>query len=123
MDYEILHDRVFMRLERLVEERFGVGSKPQIQDSLGVGSTFFSDLRRHKARLPMDKIAQLLEMLGEHPAMFFYEALRDGDLPPLPGSNQKQRLVAPKILDAELEEEVAQLLRTVEARMGEVGSA
>ena len=118
-----MHDRVIMRLERLVEERFGVGSKPQLQERLGVGSTFFSDLRRHRARLPMDKIAQLLTLLGEHPAVFFYEALRDGDLPPLPGTDRKNGIRLPKILDAELEEQVAEILRTVEERMREVGDA
>ena len=118
-----MHDRVIMRLERLVEERFGVGSKPQLQERLGVGSTFFSDLRRHRARLPMDKIAQLLTLLGEHPAVFFYEALRDGDLPPLPGIGRPKGGGAPKILDAELEEQVAEILRTVEERMREVDGA
>lgn len=116
MDYSTLHDRVVRRLDLLIG-KLGPGARTQLLDSIEVGSTFFTDLRRQKARLPMDKLAQLLELLGEPPAEFFYEALREPGMPDLPVSGESALRKLPKTADPEVDEQVARILRIVDERM------
>lgn len=118
MDYGTLHDRVVRRLELLIRLK-GSGAQARLLEALEAGPTFFADLRRQKGRLPMDRIAQLLELLDEHPARFFYEALRERDMPDLPMKPTSLRREVPKTLDPEVDEQVARILEIVDERMRE----
>lgn len=117
MSYGALHDRIAKHLQQLLDAR-GRKSRGELMEALGVGSTFLYDLNRQKGRLPMDKITQLLGLMEIPPADFFYEALREEDMPELRlkkllGSGQHKR----RTVDPEVDEDVAEILRIVEERM------
>ena len=120
MNYETLHDRIVHRLLSLVDQR-GRGARSDLQEALEVGSTFFYDLNRQKGRLPMDKITQLLGLLEVHPAQFFYEALRDPEMPGLESLRRIGGRPLPQTADPEVNQEVADILQIVEERIGGEG--
>lgn len=116
MDYEILHDRIVRRLLHLVDRR-GPGARENLREALDVGSSFFYDLDRQKARLPMDKINKILEILGIHPSEFFYEALREKHMRSLAPELDIDPAKLPQTVDPKVNEEVAAILEIIEDRM------
>lgn len=73
--------------ERILDElwrcfqRAGRGSIQQTQERLGVGTSYFRDLRRAKT-LDLVMLLATLEALGEEPASFFVRALSPFELEP-----------------------------------------
>ncbi len=64
MQYEELYSRIIQKLDEILAVRAkDRGVKQALRKQLGVGETFFSDLRRQRYRLPLDKVLGLLDLL------------------------------------------------------------
>lgn len=99
MEYPEFHDRVMTALDQKLDG-LPRGTKTAIRKVLAVGGSFFSDLRQRKMRLPMPKLIEIFEILGDHPAVFLYEATKEEWMPELPGDVANHR----KLGDVRLED-------------------
>lgn len=99
MNYPEFHDRVVNALDQKLDA-LPWGTRTAIRKILKVGTSFFSDLRQRKMRLPMPKLVEIFEILGDHPAVFLYEAVKEESMPELPGDVANHR----KLGDVRLED-------------------
>lgn len=105
------------RLDALAGKRLGRGAKRRLQEALDVSPSYLSDLRCLRARMPLDKLSQALDVLHEHPAWFFYEALREEHMPTLTKTSEDSLLQLTKGLEPEIDEQVERLLKRAEERV------
>lgn len=78
MQYEEFYSRVVAKLDEVLELRASDrGRKRALRKALGVGESFFGDLRRQKGRIPMDKILKLLNHLKVDTRQFLRSVVDD----------------------------------------------
>lgn len=87
MDYATFHRRVVEALDDRLDS-MPRGTKKAICEQIGVGTTWFSDLRREVKALPMKRLVAVLGILGEHPGEFIYRATWQKGMPKLPDKEQ-----------------------------------
>lgn len=83
MNPEDAADRIRQELWRCFR-RAGRGTIQQTQDQLGVGESYFRDLKRSKS-FDLIKLLATLEILGEDPDQFFSRAFSTFELEPPKG--------------------------------------
>lgn len=91
MQYEEFCQRIVRRLDEVLAIRAKHrGAKQALRRKLGVGETFFSDLRRQRYRLPLDKVLRLLSLIEVDGREFLLSVLeedRQRDLLPPDGED------------------------------------
>ena len=86
MDYATFHRRIVEALDDRLDS-MPRGTKKAICEKIGVGTTWFSDLRRGIKAIPMKRLVAVLGILGEHPGEFIYRATWQDGMPKLPDKN------------------------------------
>ena len=77
--YEKFRSCIVRHLDEVLDQRAkDPGAKMALRQQLGVGETFFSDLRRRRGRLPVDKVLALVELMNLDGLEFMITALTKG---------------------------------------------
>ena len=74
--YEKFCSCIVRHLDEVLEQRAKEpGAKKALRQQLGVGASFFGDLRRRRGRLPVDKVLDLVDLMGLDGLEFVITAL------------------------------------------------